>query len=166
MLNIRTKYTTLGDFLCEFTDGIKLYNTDPLFRTMIDSMWTFDIFDIFECINHLLSIINHQKEMMVDIVENQPKQIVINQTVVDRLLKENDKLTTELNDVYLLKYYMKGFNNELYGIVEEVDDKYKVAYDLGCLHALIGDDMPSLDDMTDEVILKLIKDLIDENKKR
>lgn len=59
-------------------------------------------------------------------------------------------------DNYLLYYYRKGFNDELNGIGNMSNMELK-AYILGRQHALIGDDVSSIDLLTEEEILKQIK---------
>jgi len=68
------------------------------------------------------------------------------------------------NDKKLLEYYMQGFRDELYvkdclvfdGILSE-DKQQKIAYELGRTHAIIGDDLRSVDYLTEEEILNRIK---------
>lgn len=55
-----------------------------------------------------------------------------------------------------LDLYMEGFNDELYNKISQEKMKIK-AYRLGSLHAIIGDDVRSVDNLSDEEILKLIK---------
>ncbi len=65
-------------------------------------------------------------------------------------------MTTDEN---LLKWYMKGFHDELYGS-STVESEFALemkAYSLGAIHALVGDDVPICDELTNEEILKLIK---------
>lgn len=69
------------------------------------------------------------------------------------------QLNNEINeDKNLLHYYMLGFNDELNGtstimLDDELENK---AYNLGSLHALVGDDCKSIDSLTNEEILKTI----------
>ena len=67
----------------------------------------------------------------------------------------NKELTVE--DRELLKYYMMGFNDELYGTSSTVPEKFNRAYSLGADAAIIGDDIPEYDYQTDKEILKDIK---------
>lgn len=62
----------------------------------------------------------------------------------------------------LIDWYMKGFNDELNGSSSIVSDNHQenLAYSLGALHALIGDDVRSWDDISDEDILKEINNKI------
>jgi hypothetical protein len=62
-------------------------------------------------------------------------------------------------DEELLTCYMKGFKDELYGTSTEVYDVElkNRAYRLGAQHAIIGDDVRSVDYLTNEEILKMIK---------
>lgn len=60
----------------------------------------------------------------------------------------------------LLEMYMKGFSDELNGSLLENEiggDLYLKAYKLGSQHAILGDDVRSFDYLTEEQILKLIK---------
>lgn len=68
------------------------------------------------------------------------------------------------NDKELLEYYMQGFKDELYvkdclvfNGVNKADKLQKIAYELGRIHAIIGDDIRSIDYLTEEEILKRIK---------
>lgn len=63
----------------------------------------------------------------------------------------------------LLEVYMLGFNNELDGIFNAFQSKDKnsleyKAYQLGGLHAIVGDDIRSFDYLRDEEILKMIRE--------
>jgi hypothetical protein len=63
-------------------------------------------------------------------------------------------------DREILTWYFYGFNDELNKksrIMDCTSIKQK-AYKIGARHAFIGDDMPSLDYMTDAETLKIIKD--------
>lgn len=65
-------------------------------------------------------------------------------------------------DQQLLIIYKQGFNDELSGIPEK---KYSntietKAYTLGRIDAELGDDVKSLDEQTDEDILKRIKNRV------
>lgn len=65
-----------------------------------------------------------------------------------------------MNDKDLLNLYMKGFTDELYGIPQldqNLTPLETKAYDLGKTHAILGDDNPSLDNLSDIEILQLIK---------
>ena len=64
-----------------------------------------------------------------------------------------------VTDKSLLKWYMKGFNDELHGTSSIVSDNEleNEAYSLGASHAIIGDDVRSVDYLSNEKILKLIK---------
>jgi len=56
---------------------------------------------------------------------------------------------------------MKGFNDELNGTTSIIskNNKENIAYDLGALHALFGDDVSSIDFMANENILEEINNL-------
>lgn len=64
-----------------------------------------------------------------------------------------------MTDKDLLDWYMKGFQDELHGTTTIESDEYlnNIAYKLGSQHAIIGDDIPSLDLLTNEEILSIIK---------
>lgn len=64
-------------------------------------------------------------------------------------------------DEKLLQWYMKGFNDELSGqsTPEPDDKKFLIAYNLGSQHAIIGDDVSSIDDLTNDQIIKEIEDI-------
>lgn len=63
-------------------------------------------------------------------------------------------------DKELLTVYMQGFNDELNSIksinLYKKNQYIQKAYDLGREHAYIGDDVPSLDNLTNSEILKMI----------
>lgn len=54
----------------------------------------------------------------------------------------------------ILQDYMQGFEDELHNKYKECDNK---AYNLGASHAIIGDDVRSVDYLTNEEILRLIR---------
>lgn len=63
----------------------------------------------------------------------------------------------------LLSIYMLGWQDESCGVTKQ-SLKYKnkllqKAYDLGVSHFVVGDDVSSTDKLSDEEILKLIKEL-------
>ena len=64
-----------------------------------------------------------------------------------------------MEDETLLKWYMKGFRDELKGSSSIIDDDnplYLKAYKLGAGHAIVGDDVRSVDYLSNEEILKII----------
>lgn len=64
-----------------------------------------------------------------------------------------------MNDRSLMEWYMKGFFDELNGS-SSVESDYPLenkAYKLGADHAVFGDEAKSLDSLTKEEILALIK---------
>ena len=64
-----------------------------------------------------------------------------------------------VTDKSLMEWYMKGFNDELYG-TSTVESENKIenrAYMMGAMDAVVGDDMPEMDYRSDEEILTLIK---------
>jgi hypothetical protein len=67
-----------------------------------------------------------------------------------------------ITDERLLLLYLKGFRDELRGKYQgywELDDNLEIrAYNLGCDHAHIGDDVSSIDDIGDEEIVKTIRE--------
>lgn len=62
-------------------------------------------------------------------------------------------------DRNLLKWYMKGFKDELNGTstIESDEPLENKAYMLGAHHALIGDDLRSTDYLTNEEILGMLR---------
>jgi high-affinity nickel permease len=72
----------------------------------------------------------------------------------------NESLKTK-NDYNenLLKWYMKGFNDELKGssTIESENKIEMIAYKLGAQHAIIGDDVSSIDNLSNEEIISMIK---------
>jgi hypothetical protein len=62
----------------------------------------------------------------------------------------------------LLKWYMKGFNDELKGssTIESENKIEMIAYKLGAEHAIIGDDVSSIDNLSNDDIIKMIKNKI------
>ena len=73
--------------------------------------------------------------------------------------KEEDN---SFGDRFLLVYYKKGFENELDGINTELEkfgnELEEKSYKLGVLHASVGDGVRTVDYLSDEEILKEIKD--------
>lgn len=71
-------------------------------------------------------------------------------------------------DKRLLLWYLGGFNDELDGSADKksqtetfqtcLSSELKHAYSMGRTHAKLGDDNPNLDYMSDEEILKWIKE--------
>lgn len=63
-----------------------------------------------------------------------------------------------LNDKELLEWYWKGWNDELDGTTSTIENKYAIkAYKLGALHAYVGDDVTSIDLLSNAEILDMIK---------
>ena len=62
-------------------------------------------------------------------------------------------------DDNLLDWYMKGFDDELRGTstVESENKIEMIAYRLGAQHAIIGDDVSSIDNLSNEEIISMIK---------
>ena len=62
-------------------------------------------------------------------------------------------------DDNLLDWYMKGFDDELRGTstVESENKIEMIAYRLGSQHAIIGDDVSSIDNLSNEEIISMIK---------
>jgi hypothetical protein len=70
------------------------------------------------------------------------------------------KKQTMPKDKKILKCYMEGFNDELNQIHDEAKYKNEIlkkSYILGGTHAVVGDDVRSVDYLTNEQILKIIK---------
>lgn len=70
-----------------------------------------------------------------------------------------------MEDEELLKWYNSGWNNELDGTFGQVlffnSELERQAYFLGGLHAIVGDDVKSIDALTDKEILQEIKERFD-----
>ena len=66
-------------------------------------------------------------------------------------------------DKRLLHWYFYGFNDELSGKDRNMDatNAQTVAYLVGGMHARLGDDIPSLDYMSDAETLNIIKNAIE-----
>ena len=62
-----------------------------------------------------------------------------------------------MTDKQLLKEYYAGFIDSLYNKIDKIREIDNKAYRLGNLHAVIGDDVKSLDSLTQEEILKILK---------
>ena len=63
------------------------------------------------------------------------------------------------SDEEILNWYFSGFNDELLGSSSTIPNELLLqkAYSLGALHALVGDDVRSVDYLEEEEILKMIK---------
>ena len=65
-----------------------------------------------------------------------------------------------MTDENILKVYLKGFNDELNSVFDNskvnpnLDGK---AYNLGGLHAIVGDDVSSIRNLSDKQVLEIIK---------
>lgn len=60
----------------------------------------------------------------------------------------------------LLKWYERGFDNELKGEFVQGLESLRLcekAYLLGAVHAIVGDEVPSVDELSDKEILQMIK---------
>jgi hypothetical protein len=70
-------------------------------------------------------------------------------------------------DDNLLDWYMKGFDDELRGssTVESDNEIDMIAYNLGAQHAIIGDDVSSIDNLSNEEIIGMIEDMYNKNQK-
>ncbi len=66
-------------------------------------------------------------------------------------------------DKQLLHWYFYGFNDALSGKDRNMDatNAQVVAYLVGGMHARLGDDLPSLDYMSDAETLNIIKNAIE-----
>lgn len=64
-----------------------------------------------------------------------------------------------INDKELLKIFMKGFHDELHStLIDPCGTQLEInAYKLVALHAIVGDDVRSIDYLSDEQILNDIK---------
>ena len=65
----------------------------------------------------------------------------------------------KISDNNLIKWYKKGFSDELNGTTSiESDNKIEnKAYNIGATHAIIGDDVKSVDYLSNDEILEIIK---------
>lgn len=63
-----------------------------------------------------------------------------------------------MRETELLYYYYRGWKDEMYGSSSTLPEDVLInkAYNLGAAHALIGDDVRSVDYLSDEEILKII----------
>lgn len=75
------------------------------------------------------------------------------------LKKFNESNDEDKDDDNLLDWYMKGFDDELRGTstVESENKIEMIAYRLGAQHAIIGDDVSSIDNLSNEEIISMIK---------
>lgn len=66
-----------------------------------------------------------------------------------------------VKDTELLEWYNQGWKDEMYGSSSTVPEDRLInkAYNLGAAHALLGDDIRSVDYLLDEEILKMIYDV-------
>ena len=62
-------------------------------------------------------------------------------------------------DLTLLEWYKKGWEDELYGSSSVVPNNTLItkAYNIGSNHAVLGDDVRGFDNLSEEEILKIIK---------
>lgn len=62
-------------------------------------------------------------------------------------------------DKEILTWYFYGFNDELKSSTNRISniEINNTAYKVGSMHASLGDDMPTIDYMTDYETLKIIK---------
>lgn len=66
-----------------------------------------------------------------------------------------------ITDKELLQWYSKGFSDELSGsstVIPQNNYLELRAYEIGANHAFMGDEVRSFDYLTDEEILKIIKE--------
>jgi hypothetical protein len=82
--------------------------------------------------------------------------------IIQIIIKIRDKYKMNKEDKDLLELYMQGFNDELKVCsgkprICDLGEIERNAYRLGRIHALVGDDVSSVDEMSDEDILKEIK---------
>jgi len=64
-----------------------------------------------------------------------------------------------LDDKNILEWYYNGFNDELKGTSHTMPEQELLirAYSVGAVDAIVGDDVSSSDEQTEEMILKIIK---------
>lgn len=65
---------------------------------------------------------------------------------------ENKELDKELMQIYI-----KGFSDELNGVIDKTSIYKAKAYELGVLHAMVGDNTEKIDAMSETDILNEIK---------
>lgn len=66
----------------------------------------------------------------------------------------------KVTDKTLMEIYLLGFEQELQGVFKneyEKDSLESRAYEIGSLHAIVGDDVSSIDYLSNEEILKKIR---------
>ena len=105
----------------------------------------------------------HQLEVLIELID---QDILNYKSVLERTGKKNwqdiidDRLEIrkELYNQLILRWYMRGFNDELKGTSTIVsDDKIlNKAYSIGAEDAIIGDDIPSRDYRSDDEIIRQI----------
>lgn len=67
-----------------------------------------------------------------------------------------------MTDNKLLYLYRKGFDDELDGLFNEsfVGSELEIrAYNVGSIHAILGDEVKSVDYLSEKEIIKLIRDV-------
>lgn len=65
-----------------------------------------------------------------------------------------------MKDKDILRIYMEGFNDELDGKFDQSKVNPNIdgrAYNLGSLHAIVGDDCKSVDNLSNEQILEILR---------
>ena len=67
----------------------------------------------------------------------------------------------------LIEFYLKGFKDELNGSssISPIEEIEIIANDLGVSHAILGDDVRSVDYLSNGQIIKLIKNMRNEKNK-
>ena len=66
----------------------------------------------------------------------------------------------------ILKVYSQGFNDELNSVFDNLKVNPNLdgrAYNLGSLHAIVGDDVSSIRNLSDNQILEIIKSKVIKN---
>ena len=63
MISTKLKYSSADEVIYLFSNGFEKYNTDPIFRQIIDSLSSGA--DLNQVIEQLIDIINNQQEEML-----------------------------------------------------------------------------------------------------
>lgn len=107
--------------------------------------------DGYECAKWLCKYCDKfEKELPLYAVQS--SNVVGKQNIISYL--ENYKRIK--NEEKLLKWYRKGFHDELWNIKSNPPIKMLKAYELGKNHAILGDDCRNFDSLTDKEILERI----------
>ena len=106
-------------------------------------------------------------EILFNIISEEAGSYLDNKTDEHNLescLNKFEKMTGKkifITDSELLQIYMTGFNDELYRLKNKIftSTLKQRAYTIGRMDAIAGDDVSSVDEQSDEDILKHIKEI-------